>query len=430
VSNDYRSKNRGNAGWYYSDGKRYVPRSMMGDGSRSGYRPRRRSQQYRPAPRRSRGSAEYYRHNQKHLSGDLNRSGRVARAVFITSLSLLLLILITVGGVCIYIQTNILNKITFVDDSQYYTANDNTIIEDDGDTGQGEELAEDEAAALQAMINGGLVSEENLYRENGVTNILLLGTDNRSKSFKGSRSDTMIILSVNENTRQIVMTSVMRDICVNIPGRTSVDKINAAHAYGGPPLSIKTVETNFGVDIDKYICIDFYAFMDIVDALGGIELAISEQERLVMNDYITDINNKTGLAQDNGKLYKTGSNLKLTGKQVLGYVRNRYTGNGDFARTERQRKALNKMIEKCKSADVGTLLNVIEAAASHMSTNYEQGELIGFATNALDYLDFEMVNCCLPVDDTWEYAKLNGMSIIKIDITTNRKALIKNIYGK
>jgi len=96
VSNDYRSKNRGNAGWYYSDGKRYVPRSMMGDGSRSGYRPRRRSQQYRPAPRRSRGSAEYYRHNQKHLSGDLNRSGRVARAVFITSLSLLLLILITI----------------------------------------------------------------------------------------------------------------------------------------------------------------------------------------------------------------------------------------------------------------------------------------------------------------------------------------------
>ncbi len=430
MSNDYRSRNRGDSGWYYSDGKRYVPRSMMEGDSHPDYRPRRRPRQHHQSSGRPGGSADYYRHGQGHRSVGLDRSGRVARAVFITSLSLLLLILITVGGVCIYVQTNILNKITFEDDSQYYTASGSVLIEDDGDTGQGEELAEDEAAALQAMINGGLVSEENLHRENGVTNILLLGTDNRSNSSRGSRSDTMIILSVNENTRQIIMTSVMRDVCVNIPGRTSVDKINAAHAYGGPPLSVKTVETNFGVDIDRYICIDFYAFMDIVDALGGIELTISEQERLVMNDYIAEINEKTGLSQDSGKLYKTGSDLKLTGKQVLGYVRNRYTGNGDFARTERQRKALNKMIDKCKNSDVGTLLKVIEAAASHMSTNYEQGELVGFATNALDYLDYEMVNCCLPEDDTWEYAKLNGMSIIKIDITANRKALIKNIYGK
>ncbi len=429
MSNDYRDRNRGDSGWYYTDGKRYVPRSMMEKSRRPEYRDR------RPAgrnPHPVRRPEEEYRQPDpmRNQPPALNRSGRIARGVFIASLSLLLLLLITVGGVCLYIQTGILDKITFVDDSEFAMAEPTEIIADDGDTGQGEELSVDEAAALQDIINGGLVSEEHLYREQGVTNILLLGTDNRSKSLKGSRSDTMIILSINENTRQIVMTSVMRDICVNIPGRSSVDKINAAHAYGGPPLAVKTVETNFGVDIDRYVCINFYAFMDIVDALGGIELTVSEQERVVMNNYIRDMNIQMGLDGDSGKLYKTGTDIKLTGKQVLGFVRNRYTGNGDFARTERQRKALNKMIEKCKRADLGTLLRVIEAAASYMSTNYEQGELVSFASNALDYLDYEMINCRLPVDDTWDYARLDGMSIIRIDIATNRKALIKGIYGR
>lgn len=428
MSNDYRNRGRGDNGWYYSDGKRYVPRSMMESGSRSGQHARRRSQ-YRPAPRSTAYGGRY--DDSRSSYAGLDRSGRIARAIFISSLSLLLLIIIVVGGICIYVQTNILNKITFVDDSQYSAADHGVVdIEDDGDTGQGRVLTAEEAAALQNMINGGLVAEEDLYSEKGVTNILLLGTDNRDKSLRGSRSDTMIVLSINEHTRQIVMTSVMRDICVSIPGRSSVDKINAAYAYGGPALAVKTVEANLGVDIDRYICINFYAFIDIVDALGGIELTVSEQERQVMNNYIRDMNIEMGFAEDSGKLYKTGSNISLTGKQVLGYVRNRYTGDGDFARTERQRKALNKMIEKCKSSDVGTLLKVIEAAASHMSTNYEQGELVSFAGNALEYLDYEMVNCNLPIDNTWEYARLNGSSVIRIDISENRKELIKNIYGK
>jgi len=432
VSNDYRSRNRNDSGWYYSEGKRYVPRSMMEGDRQNGRPPARRRR--RPPSGGSRGGYSQYYPAPKQGGRGLNRSGRIARAVFISSLSLLLLLVIVVGGVCIYVQTNILNRITFVDDSYYAVSSsdpvEEMVIEDDSDSGQGEEMSAEESAALQAMISGGLVSEENLYREEGVTNILLLGTDNRGKSLKGSRSDTMIILSVNEKTRQIIMTSIMRDVCVSIPGRSSVNKINAAHAYGGPPLAVKTVETNFGVDIDRYICINFYAFIDIVDALGGLELTINEQERNVMNNYITEINAQLGLGADNGKLYKTGTDLLLSGKQVLGYVRNRYTGNGDFARTERQRIALNKMIEKCKSSDLSTLLKVIEAAASYMSTNYDQGELVGFASNALEYLDYEMVNARLPKDDTWRYARLNDMSIIEIDINANRKELIKIIYGK
>lgn len=429
MSNDYRNRDGGGSGWYYSDGKRYVPHGMM-EGRERTRSPRRRPERHNyrgrrvPSgrPPRSGGYAQ----------PEQNRSMRIAKTVFATSLSLLLVIVAALTIVFVYVQNNILDRIEFVDDSQLVITEDldSVVIEDDGDTGEGEELSQNDADALLAMINGGLVEEKDLYREDGVTNILLLGTDNRGFSLKGSRSDAMIILSINDNTKQIVMTSVMRDVCVSIPGRSGVDKINAAHAYGGAPLAVKTVETNFGVDIDRHISVNFYAFIDIVDALGGLRLAINEQERVVMNDYIAEINKHLGLDPDSGKLYKTGSDLLLSGKQVLGYVRNRYTGNGDFARTERQRIVLDKIIAECKQADVFTLLKVVEEAASYMSTNYEQGELVELASHALDYLDYEVVTSRMPVDDTWEYARLNGMSIINIDINANRRELVNKIYGK
>lgn len=428
MSNDYRNNDKNRTGWYYAEGKRYVPRSMMEEDERRNAARRRRE----PRGVRYRGEERRRPSERGGANSGQTRSMRVAKTVFATSLSLLLFIVAAVAVVYIYVQNNILNRITFVDDTQVVVEEnlDNVVISDDGDTGQGEEMTEGDAEALLAMINGGLVAEENLYREDGVTNILLLGTDNRGFSLKGSRSDAMILLSINENTRQIIMTSVMRDVCVSIPGRSGVDKINAAHAYGGAPLAVQTVETNFGVDIDRYISVNFYAFIDVVDALGGLRLAINEQERVVMNDYISEINRQLGLGVDHGKLYETGNDLPLTGKQVLGYVRNRYTGNGDFARTERQRIVLDKIIEQCKQADVLTLLNVVEAAASYMSTNFEQGELVSFATNAVDYLDYDVITSRLPMDDTWEYARLNGMSIINIDIGANRKELIRMVYGK
>ncbi len=431
MSNDYRNRRNENCGWYYSEGKRYVPHNMMNSKDKKGKS--QYSQQSRHAGYRCKSDMTYRRRaDEGYPCAPRARSMKIAKSVLVISLSLLLLIvnLLIVGVV--YLQNNIFDRINFVDDSQVIIEEnlDSVVIADDGDTGEGEEMSENDVQALMNMINGGLVQEKDLYRESGVTNILLLGTDNRNYSLKGSRSDTIILLSINDNTHQIIMTSIMRDVGVSIPGKSGVNKINAAHAYGGAPLAVQTVETNFGVDIDRHISINFYAFIDVVDALGGLRLAINEQERVVMNDYIAEINGQLGLAPDSGKLYETGDDLLLTGKQVLGYVRNRYTGNGDFARTERQRIVLDKIIDECKQADVFTLLNVVEAAASYMSTNYEQGELVDLAYHALDYLDYEVVTSRLPADKTWEYARLNGMSIINIDINANRKELVNKIYGK
>lgn len=433
----------------------YVPEYMMRR-SDERRRPERRPEHRRPAypgrsanPRRRTYHGEFrrrrpvpappyssgYRYGGRNPAPDSSsvRTVNTAKAVFIVSLSALVLILSLVLGVSCYIQQNILNRITFEDSSLSADLGNLDLIEieDDGDTNEGDVLSSEEASTLEQMIDGGLVSPENLYRADGVTNILLLGLDSRTKSTKGSRSDVMIILSVNENRRQIVMTSVMRDTCVNIPGRTALNKINAAHAFGGSPLSVKTVEQNFGVDIDRYVSINFYAFIDVVNALGGLELDISENERLVMNNYIEEINQYLGYGPDHGKLHQTGSNLLLTGKQVLGYVRNRYTGDGDFARTQRQRIVLEKLINKCRQADITTLLKVLESAASYMATDYSQSELLSLMYNMVDYLDYEIISSRLPIDNTWHFARLDGMSIVALDdIHANRKALLDTIYGQ
>lgn len=439
MSNDYRN-NDSDSRWYYSEGNRYIPRHMVEQEEQRRREQERRRQHQSRQPYRQRPQGYYppqHHRSYPEQAAGLSRSTRIARAVFVTSLSLLMLIFIAMGCVYIYLRQNILDKITFIDDAQLTVSDnlDDIVLESDedisgSDVSAGEELTAEEASQIEQSISDGLVDEANLYRQDGVTNILLLGTDNRGYSLKGSRSDAMIILSINENTRQLVMTSVMRDTLVSIPGRTDPNKINAAHAFGGGPLAVRTVESNFGVDIDRYISINFYAFMDIVDTLGGLTLSITENERIVMNSYIEEINGRLGLHADSGKLYKTGSDLKLTGKQVLGYVRNRYTGAGDFARTERQRIVLEKIIEKCRHAGLSTLLDVIEAAAGHMTTNYSEGEIMSLTATAIDYLDYEIVTGRVPVDGTWEYARYKGMAIVSADIVPNRAELRKMIYGQ
>lgn len=437
MSNDYRNRDRGQS-WYYSDEKRYVPSGKMNGGRPRVYR------RVRPYPaskadmarRRASDNAHFRYNNQTRAEVNrLTRSGRIAKGVFITSLSLLIIILFVVAGVYVYVQENIFGQMTFIDASQDILSDnyDDILIEPDeeiSEDSQLNELTEEEVNAIDKIINSSVISEENLYRQEGVTNILILGTDNRSHSIKGSRTDAMIILSINEHSRELIMTSIQRDSYVYIPGRSKPNKINAAHAYGCASLAVKTVESNFGIDIDRYAIFDFYAFMDVIDAFGGIRLDITENERLVMNNYITEINNKLGLHEDSGKLYTSGNDLLLTGKQALGYVRNRYTGNGDFARSTRQRIVMEKLIDRCRNSSLTELIGAVEAVAPHITTNLSQSEIMSLASSALEYIDYNIISNRVPIDGTWEYATVDGMSIVRLELAPNRQDLIDVIYGE
>lgn len=194
-----------------------------------------------------------------------------------------------------------------------------------------------------------------------VRNILLIGSDTRNADERG-RTDSMILLSINSTTKEITMTSFMRDMYVNIKGidadGNDIDtwsKLNAAYVYGGAELLMDTIEYNFDIAVDDYVYIDFLSFVDIVDAVGGIELDISDEEAEGMKPPMAEQNKLLGNKKGTDYLDKGGKKLHVNGNQALAYARLRYVGNADFQRTERQRTVITKIIEKAKSSDPLTM---------------------------------------------------------------------------
>ena len=303
-------------------------------------------------------------------------------------------------------------------------------LDEDYDENAQDSPAED-IANLDKYVLGNLVegTEELKFDDENVTNILLIGTDNRSKSSKNSRSDSMIIASINRNTKKIVMTSVMRDTYVNISG-VGNNRINAAYAYGGPELLISTIEKNFKISLDKYVQVDFYSFMDIVDALNGVTLDVSDAEIEVMNDYISGLNQCLGLRKDLDKINESDAGvINLNGKQAVAYSRVRYVGNADFGRTERQRKVLAEIFKTAKGMSVGEINNFANVALPSITTNLTQGEVLSLVVNSPEYLTYDLVSARMPLDGSYKYMTINKMSVLGVDFAENRNYWYETVYG-
>ena len=267
-------------------------------------------------------------------------------------------------------------------------------------------------------------STDIVYDDN-ILNILLVGTDTRTGD-SWSRSDTMIILSINKSTQKVVLTSLMRDIYLYIPD-VGYNRINAAYAYGGPDLLLETIRENFKIDIDHYITVNFYSFIDIVDILGGITVDVSEAERKNMNQIIQSINDYTGPSRDDGKLTEAGEQL-LNGKQTLAYARVRYVGNADFERTERQREVISKMLEKAKQMTLFQLNDTLNVLLPEIQTNFTKGEMLSLMLDALEYKNYEITENRIPVDGAYSSMNIRGMAVLGIDIDENIQAMNDAIY--
>ncbi len=254
----------------------------------------------------------------------------------------------------------------------------------------------------------------------GNVNILVIGCDSRKKGGVG-RSDAIILASISESAEIIYMTSIMRDSYVSIPGKGN-NRINAAYAYGGGKLLLDTVETNFAVDVEKYVSFDFYSFVDVVDSIGGIDIEVAEAEIPVLNSYVKELNKLNG--REEGTYYVTESGLQhLNGTQALGYARIRYIGDGDFERTNRQRTVIAKIFEKAKTLNLLEINDLLNTFLPQIKTNLTQEEILSLMLKALDYLQYDLESHRLPVDDSWKYMRVNGMSVLGIDLEKNQKAL-------
>lgn len=259
------------------------------------------------------------------------------------------------------------------------------------------------------------VSSSSLYSDPWVKNILLIGVDDK-KGGTVSRSDTMILVSIDKKHRQLKMTSFMRDTYVTIPGHGD-NRMNAACVFGGPQLVMDTIEYNFGIDIDNYVLVDFSAFKDVIDGLGGVTVEVEQREA----EYI----NRTSKQN-----IDYGENVTLNGEEALVYVRIRYL-DSDFMRTQRQRKVISAIIEKVKKTNPVDLIDTGKTVLGYVETDINPLELTFLAEGAvLSYMRYDIVQSRVPIDNKYQSQTINGAAVLTIDKAQTAEKIKDFIYNK
>ena len=254
--------------------------------------------------------------------------------------------------------------------------------------------------------------EGSLLNDPMVLNILLFGADKNDGT--SQRSDTMIMMSIDNRHKKIKLTSFMRDLWVYIP-EYGYSKLNHAYAYGGPKLAISTIEQNFGVGIDRYAIVDFSSFKAIIDILGGIDIELSDEEI----DYINWQCWKNKQVKTRHELTDKAGKVHLNGRQALWYARDRgdvdegFSGS-DFDRTARQRKVLRTIAGDMRSASLAQIVNIVNEIGPLVTTNLKKTEITTLVSNSLTYLSYEMVEYRLPSDGNYEAGWHYGMSTLDV----------------
>lgn len=264
-------------------------------------------------------------------------------------------------------------------------------------------------------------------KEDGVVNILLIGNDSRENGDDG-RSDAMILLSVSSRTKTIYMTSLLRDIYVEIPGHDS-NRLNAAYSFGGAELLMETVEKNFGIPVSRYVQVNFQAFVGLVDSVGGVDLELSKEEIEYVNGYLVEYNMLTGRPQGTDNMDPQAAGMvHLNGPQALAYCRNRYLGT-DFGRTERQRKVLTEVIKKIPGALLTNGSELFNALMPNLTTNLTRNECFSLSLMAGKALTYDIIADSIPQPGTYRNVTIRKMSVLEVDFETNRNYLRDKLYG-
>lgn len=258
----------------------------------------------------------------------------------------------------------------------------------------------------------------------GYTNIALFGVDSRDGNLgEGNRTDTIIVASLNNETKEIRMVSVYRDTVLNLSDGT-YQKCNAAYSYGGPTMAINMLNTNLDLDIEDYVTVDFGAISDVIDLLGGVEITLEEEEIEPFNKYVTETARVAG--KEAHQISEPGTYL-LDGPQATTYARIRSTAGGDFTRTERQRLVIEKAVEKIQKADLLTINRIINEVFPQISTSFTLQEILYYAQAYPQYKLLE--NTGFPFDKSTDNISGLGSVVIAENLTSNVKQLHEFLFG-
>lgn len=234
-------------------------------------------------------------------------------------------------------------------------------------------------------VNEGVQENETLK---GYTTIALVGVDSRDEELKsGTNSDTMIIASINNDTKEVKLVSIYRDTYLRVgedkEGNGIYDKANSAYCSGGAEQMLTMMNKNLDLNIKNYVTVNFSAVANAVDLLGGIEEELTEDEIVFLNDYCVGTSEATGLSYT--ELPKVAGVHHLNGVQAVAYARIRYTQGNDFRRAARQRDVIYKIVDKAKSADLATLNKIVDEIFPMIYTNLTKTDILKMGMSMLSY---------------------------------------------
>ncbi|MCD8197030.1 MAG: LCP family protein [Lachnospiraceae bacterium] len=269
------------------------------------------------------------------------------------------------------------------------------------------------------------IQESTVQTMSGYTTIALFGLDTRQAGQLGSgnRSDTIIIASINNDTKEVKLVSVYRDTYLNL-ANGKYNKCNGAYSAGGPEQAISMLNMNLDLDIQYYVSVDFLGLTKTVDYLGGVEIDVDDAELEHLNNYIIETSKVTGIETT----ALTSSGLQtLDGVQATSYCRIRYTSGDDFKRTERQREVILQLVSKAKETDISTINDIINAVFPLIATNYTNEELVAMAPELLTYDIVDTTG--FPFDKVSATVSGKGSCVIPVDLEENVRQLHEYLFN-
>jgi len=283
------------------------------------------------------------------------------------------------------------------------------------------ELPEDGEEDNSAFL---VLPEDLPMPKDGTYTILLVGSDAYDDDNRG-RSDTTILVQVDRGGKTIRMASFLRDLYVKIPGKGS-NRLNASYIWGGEELLRKTLETNFGVTADAYVEVNFERLVQVIDAIGGVEVEVSPEERRQVNSILRFYNQKIGDDEEDQLLEESGL-VNLTGKQALCFSRIRKI-DGDFQRTGRQRKVLEAAFHKVTQLSMAEISLLILQNITAVKTDLTVADAVDLIPLALSCKNATFETLTIPVQGAYRSTTIDGMAVFRPDLKKNQKAL-KEFFG-
>ena len=279
-----------------------------------------------------------------------------------------------------------------------------------------------------------IVTNDQAPQMTGYTTYALFGLDHRSRNEKlnTENSDTIIVASINNDTKAVKLVSVYRDTLLNVKDDT-YSKANAAYALGGPAQAVNMLNTNLDLNITDYVSIDFDALVTVIDCLGGLDIPLSYAEIVHMNNYCVETAEETGKSytpvelpepkpEDQEAIVGT---YHLNGVQATSYCRIRYTASLDMGRTERQRRVIQMIVDKAKKAGLSTIFDIMDQVFPMVKTSVSKTEILKLIPAMIGYCIDETTG--FPQD--YKFATVKGSVIVPTTLDSNVLKLHQFLYG-